>query len=549
MGFYLNCAGPLALYRAETNNPYFVDKTAILTELIPLVEQQNKCVCITRPRRFGKSVMATMIGSFFGCGADGSECFDKLQIASHPGYRKHLNTHQLLYIDWSKVDAGHKRYADYIREITDNLVYDLMEAFPQVDFRTGRTVSHCLHLIFEQTQTKFLFVFDEWDYIFHKDYITDDDRRQYNDFLSSITKGTPYVEFVYMTGILPIAKYSSGSSLNHFEEYTMVTQTLFGKYFGFTEEEVDALYDKYLAAVPSASFTRADLRYWYDGYSTLDGIRIYNPRSVVRALTTNRLANYWTKSGPYAEVSTYIVQDTIPELSAQLARMVAGEAVPVEMDEKVAAVRAYTTVDEVLSAMVVYGFLNYTTDVYGQGFVSIPNKELMDEFAKTIRTKKDLGSLHLLAKASREMLEATWQGDTEKMAAILAHAHNTESPILHYNNEAELSAIVSLVYLSARDIYDIRREEKGGRGFVDFLFLPRQNKGDDCIILELKVNDTPENALAQIRRKQYVLRLQGKWGEMQEYTGRILAYGITYDKETGVHQCKGIVLREALETV
>lgn len=128
------------------------------------------------------------------------------------------------------------------------------------------------------------------------------------------------------------------------------------------------------------------------------------------------------------------------------------------------------------------------------------------------------------------------------MAAILKFAHDTESPILEYNNEVEPAAIVNLVYPAARDRYRVERENKAGEGFVDFIFYP-ENKREDVIILELKVDSAPEEAIEQIEVKNYALRLKGKLGETPKYMGRILAVGISYVKKTKVHACRVEVLR------
>ena len=104
-----------------------------------------------------------------------------------------------------------------------------------------------------------------------------------------------------------------------------------------------------------------------------------------------------------------------------------------------------------------------------------------------------------------------------------------------------MTAIVNLVYLAARDRYRVEREDKAGKGFVDFIFYPVR-KEDDGIILELNIDHTPEEAISQIKDKKYALKFQGKLEEQPKYTGRILAVGIGYDKQTTEHSCKVEVL-------
>ena len=280
---------------------------------------------------------------------------------------------------------------------------------------------------------------------------------------------------------------------------------------------------------------RNGLQNWYDGYFTASGKRLYNPRSVVMALRFNQLSNYWTSSGPYDEIFYYIRND-IDHIKNDLALMITGEGVDAKIDEFAASAMELKSRDQIYSAMVVYGLLTYSG-----GKVFIPNRELMFKYEELLQNEESLGYVYQLAKISDQMLKATLSRDTQKMSEILQYAHNTESPILSYNNEVELSAIVNLVYLSARNKYRIEREDKAGKGFVDFIFYP-WNLTDTCIILELKVDLSPEDALLQIREKDYLLRFQGKSGETRKYTGEVLGVGISYDKETKEHFCKVEVL-------
>lgn len=106
-----------------------------------------------------------------------------------------------------------------------------------------------------------------------------------------------------------------------------------------------------------------------------------------------------------------------------------------------------------------------------------------------------------------------------------------------YNSEIELSAIINLVYLSARDTYRVEREDKAGKGFVDFIFYPKRTD-DPGMILELKINHSPQEAIKQIKEKNYKLRFQGKIGEVSQYKRKVLAVGISYDKKTKKHDCE-----------
>lgn len=535
MGTYLNSITPYTLYKSESLSPYFVDKTLMLSELFPYVSAGNRHICITRPRRFGKTIMANMISSFFQKASDSSDVFDSLAISQVDDYRRYKNQYNVIRIDFSKMPRNCDSYTQYIERIEALLIEDVKEAYPQVKINEADAVGDILESVFVQCGEKFIFVLDEWDFIFHRDFINEIDKEKYVAFLSNLLKDRPYVVLSYMTGILPIAKYSSGSELNMFAEFTMVNSPMFGEYFGFTDDEVDDLYRRYIVECDrqhkEKSVTRKGLRDWYNGYYTKSGERVYNPRSVVFALQFNNLANYWTSSGPYDEIYYYI-RNNISDVRDDLALMISGESVTAKIQEYAATSMNLSTRDEIYSAMVVYGFLSYLN-----GKVCIPNRELMEKFDELLVKNESLGYVYRLAKESEKMLKATLAGDTLTMERILEFAHNTEVPLLSYNHETELSAIVNLVYLAARDSYRVEREDKAGTGYVDFIFYPYDTTAD-CIILELKVDHTPDEAIAQIIDKKYVLKFMPKPAGQKIYTGRILAVGIGYWKESKKHSCK-----------
>ena len=535
MGTYLNSITPYTLYKSESLSPYFVDKTLMLSELFPYVSAGNRHICITRPRRFGKTIMANMISSFFQKASDSSDVFDSLAISQVDDYRRYKNQYNVIRIDFSKMPRNCDSYTQYIERIEALLIEDVKEAFPQVKINEADAVGDILESVFVQCGEKFIFVLDEWDFIFHRDFINEIDKEKYVAFLSNLLKDRPYVVLSYMTGILPIAKYSSGSELNMFAEFTMVNSPMFGEYFGFTDDEVDDLYRRYIVECDrqhkEKSVTRKGLRDWYNGYYTKSGERVYNPRSVVFALQFNNLANYWTSSGPYDEIYYYI-RNNISDVRDDLALMISGESVTAKIQEYAATSMNLSTRDEIYSAMVVYGFLSYLN-----GKVCIPNRELMEKFDELLVKNESLGYVYRLAKESEKMLKATLAGDTLTMERILEFAHNTEVPLLSYNHETELSAIVNLVYLAARDSYRVEREDKAGTGYVDFIFYPYDTTADR-IILELKVDHTPDEAIAQIIDKKYALKFMPKLAGQKIYTGRILAVGIGYWKESKKHSCK-----------
>lgn len=497
MGRYLNSRVPFEAYKEIAETRFFVDKSLLLEDILSAMETDGqKYLCITRPRRFGKSVMANMVAAFFGKAVNAGKIFERLAIAGNENYKMYLNKYNVVFLDFSEVPRDCTNYRPYIARIQDGLNNDLAKAYEELSIDTGRASWDIMTDIFQEKGEKFIFVMDEWDAMFHMSFMTREDKVAYLMFLKSLLKGKVYVELAYMTGVLPIAKYSGGSELNMFLEYDMATKKKFSEHFGFLDSEVDKLFEIYQTGTKDPAITREELKIFY------------------------------------------YIRNNIQDVRDDIILMISGEPVPIVLQGYAVTGTELKTKNQIYSAMVVYGLLTYENKM-----VSIPNKELMDKFNELLLNNDSLGYVYNLARESERMLAATLAGDTDTMADILEFVHNTESPIFSYNSEIELAAVVNLVYLAARDRYRVEREDKAGKGFVDFIFYP-EIKGADAVILELKAGSTPKKAIQQIKDKNYVLRLRGKLGEKPGYMGKVLAVGISYNKRTKKHACKVEVLQQ-----
>ena len=513
-----------------------VPKSEIITLISEKLSTKSKYVCITRPRRFGKSSVADMLGAYYCKVVDSKDIFDNLKISKSKCYEKNLNKYNVINISFNEISEIGNSYNDYIKMIRENLKKDIVKNYPNINPNDYFNVSTMLRA----TGEKFIFIFDEWDYIFNNNLFIEN-QNDYLEFLRNLLKDQPYVELCYMTGVLPIKKftsfisptnnlcyaadnsvaqkYSSGSALNMFDEFIFLKDRTCGKYFGFTENEVKNLCDK------NGELDFNELESWYNGYLTAKGIKMYNPRSVVKALQNNHCESYWTNTGAMDEVAQYLKYNTL-EIRDEVIEMVAGQEIDITIKEEFRAGQdAPTTKKEIYSAMIILGFLSYY-----DGYLKIPNKELLQEFEKAL-TDESFGYVSEIISNSRKMLKATVNKDTQTVKDLLHDIHNSEIPILKYSDENSLSCVLTLAYLSARDTYRVEREEKTGKGYTDFSFHPRR-KNDVPFIVELKKNDTPENAIKQIRDKEYVEKFR------KEYKDRdILAVAICYDSNKKEHSC------------
>lgn len=512
---YLNTDRPLKNYKELINENYFVDKSLIIKLLNEKISTKSKYVCVTRPRRFGKSSVVDMLGAYYSKAVDSKDIFDKLKISKVNRYEEHLNKYNVINISFNTIPDKNKTYDEYIGIIQKGIVDDIKTMYPGIEIKEFYNISHML----SHTNDRFIFIFDEWDYIFNNN-LFQENQNDFLEFLRNLLKDQPYVALCYMTGVLPIKKYSSGSALNMFDEYTFLRDRSFGEFFGFTEEEV-----KTLCAINS-ELSFEELESWYNGYLTALGIKVYNPRSVVKALQNNHCESYWTNTGAMDEVTEYLKYNTL-DIRDDVIEMVSGEEIDIIIDEEFRAGQGIPrNKEEIYSAMIVLGFLSYY-----DGYLKIPNKELMKEFEKALKDES-FGYVSKIIENSKKMLKSTVKRDTKVIEEILHDIHNSEIPVLQYNDENSLSCVLTLAYLSARDTYRVEREEKRGKGYADFTFHPRR-KNDIPFIVELKKDELPEVAIKQIMEKEYVEKFK------KENEGKkVLAVAICYDSKKKEHECK-----------
>lgn len=508
---YLNTNAQIILYQDTLNSQIYVDKSMLIKKISSMIRTNEKYVCITRPRRFGKTVNANMLGAYYTKGYDSHPLFDNLAIAECDGYEAYINRYNVIHIDFSVVPDFCDDYSIYLKSIIRKLKDDMLEVYPQLSGKEYAGINEML----QASNDSFIFILDEWDSIFYEKYVTNENKIHYMKFIKSLLKDKPYVDLAYMTGVLPIAKYSSGSELNMFWEYNFMNDQTFEEQFGLTEDEVRDLCKRY------DTVSYEELEWWYDGYYMSSGKHLFNPRSVNRALMDGVCRNYWTETGPMNEIADCI-EHNVDEVRGDIVKMVARVPVEADLDGYSAVEQQLDTRDEILSAMVVYGFLSYN-----DGYLKIPNHELMEKFQRVL-SRDSMGEVKEIVDSSKEMLSATLSCDEKKVASILEKVHDREIPFLEYNDENALSCVITLCYLYARKDYWIEREAKSGKGYCDYLFVPKK-KEKPAIILELKVDDSAESAVRQIKEKGYMQRV--------EHCNTVLFVGINYDKKDKIHQC------------
>ena len=298
MGTFINVGN--AGFQSSRNGEY-VDKSGLIAVINSTLFTKKCFSCVTRSRRFGKSMAAEMLCAYYDKSCDSRVLFQDLEIAGHPSFEQHLNKYAVLYLDMTDF-MDEKKDEHIVDKIKKKLKDDIVAAYPGLSVTDDDDVMDTLLKVHESTGEMFFFIIDEWDAIcreFKPGSVAMDD---YVDWLRRMFKrASAFRVFagVYMTGILPIKKYNTQSALNNFVEYSMIKAGPLSQFFGFTKEEVRSLAEKH-------GMDFDELEKWYDGYQIGRQTSMFNPNSVMMAIFNDSCESYWASTGAYDAVAHYI---------------------------------------------------------------------------------------------------------------------------------------------------------------------------------------------------------------------------------------------------
>lgn len=507
MGLYLN-PGNEEFRNAAIHSKIYVDKTEMIKFTNSQLFGEHKNICVSRPRRFGKSMAANMLVAYYSKGCDSKELFENFKIADDSSFKEHLNKYNVIHLNIQQFLGRTETIHEMLELLSRKVTRELKREFADVTYYEEDLVS-VIEEIYAQTHSFFVFIIDEWDCIFRVKGEDTEAQKLYLNFLRDLLKNQPYCILAYMTGILPIKKYGEHSALNMFDEYSMTNQRELAEFTGFTEEEVQSLCVSY-----GMPYDR--MKQWYDGYD-LKGIQIYNPRSVVMSLLGHDFDSYWTKTETYEALKKYIQMDMY-HLKALITQLISGSHIRINPDKFQNDMSTFASVDDVFTLLVHLGYLTYD---FENKTVSIPNQEVQKEFINCI---EDGGWEPVMdaIRNSETLLQATIDGKEEYVAEMIEQVHQENISILKYNDENSMSCVLSLAYYAARKDYVMYRELAGGKGFADIVFVPRKFRDVPAIVVELKWDKSSDAAIAQIKKKQYMQSLK-------DYHGQVILAGINYD--------------------
>lgn len=516
MASYLNPGNEK--FTKAINSEIYVDKTGLLIFTNQILNTMQQNICVSRPRRFGKSIAANMLAAYYGKGCDSRQLFQGLKIASDKSFERHLNQYDVIMLNMQEFLTRSNSMKEMLERVKQFVIRDIKKAYTDVDYYDDRDLSQCMQDVYEENKCPFVVIIDEWDCIF-REYKNDKEaQEQYLDFLRDLLKDKGYIQLAYMTGILPVKKYGTHSALNMFDEYSMLNPLRLAEYVGFTEQEVRKLCEKYSMDVKL-------IKEWYDGYSFPYAESIYSPRSVVTAVSSGICDSYWNQTETFEALRSYIDMN-FEGLKDDVLSMMAGKRIVINTGNFTNDMVTFHSKDDVLTLLIHLGYLAYdveTKEVY------IPNSEIRGEFINCVAVS-EWGEVSKALKTSADTLQAILQGKEQRVAEGIEQAHYETSHI-QYNDENALSYTISLALYAARNFYTVYRELPTGKGFADMVYIPRKKfEEKPALVLELKWDQSAEGAIAQIKEKQYCKSLE-------DYRGNILLVGINYDKQTKEHSC------------
>ena len=519
MGVFLN-PGAGMLRRGRNSNPY-VDKSMLIAHLNSVVNTEHLYVCVSRPRRFGKSMAANMVSAYYDRTVDGAAEFAGLAIARDPSFDRHRNNYDVLKLNmqefWSSTGCVDKLVA----RINALVCRELEMTYPDAMFLDPGFLPQSMSDVYAQTGRQFVIVIDEWDCIMRESADDHDAQKAYLDFLRAWLKDQPFVALAYMTGILPVKKYGSHSALNMFDEFSMVDPLEMAPFMGFTSDEVAALCQEWGRDLN-------ECKAWYDGYR-LPGVgEVYAPRSVVRAMMSGEFSSYWTQTETFEALRKYIDMD-LDGLHGKVVELVGGGRVEVNTQTYSNDMTTLNSADDVLTLLIHLGYLAYDK---GTREAFVPNREVAGEYANATQDRGWSEVARSIA-SSEQLLRALLAGDAEAVAAGVEQAHSDVASVIAYNHEEDLACTLRLAFYSAMRRYRLVREAPAGKGYADLLMVPLKSSGDiPGVVVELKWGASAQDAIAQMREHDYAAAFRGTSAEH-----RTILCGIAYDPKTKRHTC------------
>ena len=525
---------------------YYVDKTAVMYELVE--ETENKVTLFTRPRRFGKTLMMSMLSNFFSIRKDSREIFEGLRITAYKEFcEKWMNQSPVLFLSYKDVEAetfegAYRMLKTKLADLCKELDFLLEETavnsadrdiFRKLMFKTAeeddvknslKTIMRMLYAVYGR---KTILLIDEYDVPLARVSEKNTVENGYYSAMLDVIKGmmgtalkdNEFLEFSVITGCLRIAKESIFTGTNNFASYSVLDAD-FSEYFGFSEEEVE----KMLLAADRQD--KADLiKEWYDGYIFGDSFLycpwdVMNYMSALKKRENAKPKNYWKNTSHNGILLTF-VKRTDFKVRGKFEILMNGGTITQTISDELTYDTLHSSEDNLWSVILMTGYLT-KADAGEEGEtvrLKIPNREIASIFEDTV---VKLFQDTMDDNCRKDMMEALWRGDEREASEAIS---NLLWKTISYNDYHEdyYHAFLAGAFVGLG--YEVESNKEKGLGRPDIFLKDDDNRR--VIIIETKRSKKEDNldqdcdgAVNQILSKKYAEGLYG-------YT-QILCYGIAF---------------------
>ena len=526
---------------------YYVDKTDIVYELIE--ETDNEVTLFTRPRRFGKTLMMSMLSNYFSIKKDSRNIFEGLNITRHEEFcKKWMNQVPVLFLSFK--DAEAERF-DVAYEKLKNIIADVCKGMPELaaadaaadgddkqifarlkaqegtetDVQNAlKTIMRMMHAVYGR---KVILLIDEYDVPLAKASEKEDGQNGFysamlaviRGILSTALKDNEHLEFAIITGCLRIAKESIFTGTNNFASYSVLDED-FSEYFGFSEDEV-----KKMLAIAEREDKAEIIKEWYDGY-VFGSSCVYCPWDVMNYMSALKKRenakpkNYWKNTSHNGILLTF-VKRTEFDVAGKFEVLMNGGTVIQSISDELDYDTLHSSEDNLWSVILMTGYLT-KANAGEEGEVvtlKIPNREIATIFEDTVAK---LFRETLDDNMQKSMMDALWRGD-ENAASEVISALLWKTISYHDYHEDYYHAFLTGLFVGRG--YEVHSNKEKGLGRPDILLLDRNNRR--AIIIEAKKSKNEsdlekdcDEAMSQIATRRYAEGLYG-------YT-RIFCYGVAF---------------------
>ncbi|MBQ9199860.1 MAG: AAA family ATPase [Lachnospiraceae bacterium] len=530
----------------ESGN-YYVDKTELIYELIN--DTDNEVSLFTRPRRFGKTLMMSMMENYFSIRKNSESIFEGLAITKYVDFcKKWMNQYPVLFVSFKDVegetfDGAYEMLKVRLADISKDLSYLASseqvnkydcEAFDrlQSEKSTPADVKNSLKTIMRMMNDvygkKVILLIDEYDVPLAKASEKDATKNGYYSKMLDVIKGimstalkdNEFLQFAVITGCLRIAKESIFTGTNNFASYSVLDED-FSNYFGFSENEVDAI----LEAADCKE--KADIiKEWYDGY-IFGNSYVYCPWDVINYLSAlkkrrnARPKNYWKNTSHNGILLTF-VKRTDFDVADKFETLLNGGTITQTITDELTYDTLHSSEDNLWSVLLMTGYITKAKPDESNDdtvVLKIPNKEISSIFEDAVA---NFFTETVNTDSINELLDTLWDGNEERASEILSELL---WETISYNDYHEdyYHAFLAGVFVGRG--YSVESNKEKGLGRPDIFLKDRKNRR--AIIIEAKKSDNDadmekdcDKAIKQIKDEKYAKGIEGY--------EQILCYGVSF---------------------